>query len=173
MQNEKRISYTTAPRETNSQLPTSHKLHCFSASREICGLNFGRLTFGSEPRRRWFKCSRADPLFSCSCSHFQIARRFEFPSIPSNNEDFGRNATFDLKTKVVSLSWPTQFGLSPPTGSWIVAQTEPRRAGGQPSCRFLLAFEARLAYLEEIPATEVSDGSTCTQGTIPGNRLDQ
>src|SRR5690242_9087331 len=35
---------------------------------------------------------------------------------------------------------------------------------------FLLAFEARLAYLEEIPATEVSDGSTCTQGTIPGNR---
>src|SRR2546429_2281952 len=56
--------------------------------------------------------------------------------------------------------------------SWIVAQTEPRRAGGQPSCRFLLAFEARLAYLEEIPATEVSDGSTCTQGTIPGNRLD-
>src|SRR6266550_4000325 len=82
-------------------------------------------------------------VFSCICSHFQIARRFEFPSIPSNNEDFGRNATFDLKTKVVSLSWPTQFGLSPPTGSWIVAQTEPRRAGGQPSCRFLLAFEAR------------------------------
>src|SRR2546429_2215915 len=72
----------------------------------------------------------------------------------------------------ICLSWPTQFGLSPPTGSWIVAQTEPRRAGGQPSCRFLLAFEARLAYLEEIPATEVSDGSTCTQGTIPGNRLD-
>jgi hypothetical protein len=28
--------------------------------------------------------------------HFQIARRFEFPSIPSNNEDFGRNAAFDL-----------------------------------------------------------------------------
>src|SRR5207253_7752967 len=25
---------------------------------------------------------------SCSCSHFQIARKFEFPS---NNEDFGRN----------------------------------------------------------------------------------
>ena len=65
------------------------------------------------------------PLLSRSCSHFQIARRFEFPSIPSNNEDFGRNATFDLKTKVVSLSWPTQqFGLSPPTGSWIVAQTD-------------------------------------------------
>ena len=35
---------------------------------------------------------------------------------------------------------------------------------------FLLAFEARLAYLEKIPANEVSDGSTCTQGTIPGNR---
>ena len=30
------------------------------------------------------------PLLSCSCSHFQIARRFEFPSIPSNNDDFGR-----------------------------------------------------------------------------------
>jgi hypothetical protein len=28
--------------------------------------------------------------------------------------------------------------------------------------RFLLAFEARLAYLEKTPATEVSDGSTCT-----------
>src|ERR1700756_2258424 len=26
-------------------------------------------------------------LCSCSCSHFQIGRRFEFPSIPSNNED--------------------------------------------------------------------------------------
>src|SRR5437879_4823924 len=35
---------------------------------------------------------------------------------------------------------------------------------------FLLAFEARLAYLEKTPATEVSDGSTCTQGAIPGNR---
>ena len=35
---------------------------------------------------------------------------------------------------------------------------------------FLLAFEARLAYLGKISATEVSDGSTCTQGTIPGNR---
>jgi hypothetical protein len=27
---------------------------------------------------------------------------------------------------------------------------------------FLLAFEARLAYVEKTPATEVSDGSTCT-----------
>ena len=35
---------------------------------------------------------------------------------------------------------------------------------------YLLAFEARLAYLEKTPAAEVSDGSTCTQGAIPGNR---
>ena len=27
---------------------------------------------------------------------------------------------------------------------------------------FLLAFEARLAYLEKTPTTEVSDASTCT-----------
>src|SRR6266576_2320649 len=111
-------------RVASSNLARGAKPHYFSDLNFRCLLNFGRLTFGSEPRRRWFKSSRADPLFSCSCSHFQIARRFEFPSIPSNNEDFGRNATFDLKTKVVSLSWPTQFGLSPPTGSWIVAQTD-------------------------------------------------
>jgi hypothetical protein len=34
----------------------------------------------------------------------------------------------------------------------------------------LLAFGSTLGYLEKTPAVEVSDGSTCTQWTIPGNR---
>jgi hypothetical protein len=44
-----------------------------------------------------------------------------------------------------------------------------RRPHSEDAPGFLLAFEVRLAYLQEIPATEVSDGSTCTQGTIPSN----
>ncbi len=35
-------------------------------------------------------------------------------------------------------------------------------AGTTLGCTGLLAFEGRLAYLEKTPATEVSDGSTCT-----------
>src|SRR5215471_13516637 len=39
------------------------------------------------------------PLLSCSCSHFQIARRFAFPSMPSNNDDLGRK--FETQTRLL------------------------------------------------------------------------
>jgi hypothetical protein len=74
-------------------------------------LDFPTLRFGTRGSEVQILSPRPlPPLLSCSCSHFQIARRFEFPSIPSNNDDFGRkfetqpafsaislrNATFDL-----------------------------------------------------------------------------
>jgi len=38
-------------------------------------------------------------LCSCSCSRFQIGRRFEFPSIPSNNEDLDGNMNADTPAR--------------------------------------------------------------------------
>ena len=47
------------------------------------------------------------PLLSRSCSHFQIARRFEFPSIPSNNDDFGRK--FETQTGLLCYTTLSKY----------------------------------------------------------------
>src|SRR5882724_1590401 len=70
-----------------------------------------------------------------------------------------------------SLYEPKRIGIDPllaGSGTTCGIYTTLERHWDAPGS--LLAFEARLAYLEKTPATEVSDGSTCTQGAIPGNR---
>src|SRR2546427_10182181 len=70
-----------------------------------------------------------------------------------------------------SLYEPERIGIDPllaERGTTCGTYTTLERHWDAPG--FLLAFKARLAYLEKIPATEVSDGSTCTEGTVPGNR---
>src|SRR5213080_6636 len=70
-----------------------------------------------------------------------------------------------------SLYAQERIGIDPPLaerGTTCGTYTTLERHWAAPG--FLLAFEASLSYLEKISAAEVSDGSTSTQGTIPGNR---
>src|SRR5215467_8586702 len=66
------------------------------------------------------------PLLSCSCSHFQIARRFAFPSIPSNNDDFGRK--FETQARLLCHLFAkrhVRFDLVVEVGHALSAMTHP------------------------------------------------